>query len=224
MRNYQLQKSSLFNLLCETGVQQAEGRVRSQSLLEEMSIVGFIPYTDDYNQLWDFGTSMNLNGELYVAPFLMKFSKDTPVYPYFKTISKAEGKKFILNDHIYIDTVIDKIPKEVLKWRTATRPLSGEAFLKVRTKSWNPECLLESDDEGKLYYVGKPDDWELSCGLGNMKYLSNNFLCLCSYMNKETGTPSYAVLTSDDAIRVLPGDNTEASSNNKNKVRPPFGF
>ena len=43
-----IHKSSLFNLLNETGMQQAEGRVRSKSLLEEMSLIGFIPYTDYY--------------------------------------------------------------------------------------------------------------------------------------------------------------------------------
>ena len=36
----QLHKSSLYNLLSENGIQQAEGRVRSKSLLEDMSLIG----------------------------------------------------------------------------------------------------------------------------------------------------------------------------------------
>lgn len=199
----QLHKSSLFSLLNETGIQQAEGRVRSKSLLEEMSLIGFIPYTDYYLNLLDFGINIDLNDHLFVAPFLVRFSKDTPVYPFFKTISKAEGKKYKLDRSLYIDSIIDKIPDYVLQWKKLTRPLTGEDFLKMRTKQWNPESLLESDDEGNPQYVGKKDEWELSCGLGTIISISNNFLCLCSYMNKVTGTPSYAVLTSDDTIRVL---------------------
>lgn len=65
--NSQLQKSSLFSLLRETGMQRAEGRVRSKSLLEEMSLIGFVPYTDYYlHQL--VLSSVDLNGHLYVAP------------------------------------------------------------------------------------------------------------------------------------------------------------
>lgn len=205
----QLHKSSLFNLLNETGMQQAEGRVRSKSLLEEMSLVGFIPYTDCYLHQLDFGISIDLNDHLFVAPFLVRFSKDTPVYPFFKTILKAKGKKYKLDGSLYIDSIIDEIPDYVLKWRELARPLTGEAFLKMRTKQWNPESLLESNDNGDPQYVGKEDDLELCCGLGNMISISNNFLCLCSYMNKVTGRPSYAVLTSDDAIRVLPENEDE---------------
>ena len=196
-------------MLHETGMQQAEGRVRSKSLLEEMSLIGFVPYTDNYLNLLDFGINIDLNDHLFVAPFLVRFSKDTPVYPFFKTISKAEGKKYKLDCSLYIDSIIDEIPDYVLKWKNLTRPLTGEAFLKMRTKHWNPESLLESDDNGNPQYVGKKDEWELSCGLGNFISISNNFLCLCTYMNKVTGTPSYAVLTSDDTIRVLPENEDE---------------
>ena len=93
MMNSQLLKSSLFSLLCDTGMQRAEGRVRSKSLLEEMSLIGFIPYTDYYIHHLLF-SSVDLNDHLYVAPYLVKFSKDSPVYPYFKTITSAEGKKY----------------------------------------------------------------------------------------------------------------------------------
>ena len=41
----QLQKSSVKNLLQEECIQHATGRVRSASLQEEMSLVGFVPYS-----------------------------------------------------------------------------------------------------------------------------------------------------------------------------------
>jgi len=205
----QLHKSSLYSLLRQTGIQQAEGRVRSKSLLEEMSLIGFIPYTEYSIELWNFGLNVDLNNHLYVAPNLIKFSKDTPAYPYFRAIEAAEGKKYKMDNRLIIDSIIDKIPEYVLKYKDIARPFTGEAFLKIRTKQWNPESLLEDSGNGEHFYVGKRDEWELSCGLADIISVSNNFLCLCSYINKVTGTPSYAVLTSDDAIRVLPEDEHE---------------
>ncbi len=202
MMNSQLQKSSLFSLLCETGMQRAEGRVRSKSLLEEMSLIGFVPYTDYYlHQL--VLSSVDLNDHLYVAPHLVRFSKDTPVYPYFKTITKAIGKKYRIDEKLYIDPILDEIPKSVLQYAHFKLPLDGKQLLQLISKKWDKRDLFIRNDDGSYDYTGREGEWELSCGLGNMISISNNFLCLCSYMNKVTGTPSYAVLTSDDTIRVL---------------------
>lgn len=200
--NSQLQKSSLFSLLCETGMQRAEGRVRSKSLLEEMSLIGFVPYTDHYlHQL--VLSSVDLNDHLYVAPHLVRFSKGTPVYPYFKTITKAIGKKYRIDEKLYIDPILDEIPKSVLQYAHFKLPLDGKQLLQLMSKKWDKRDLFIRNDDGSYDYNGREGEWELSCGLGNMISISNNFLCLCSYMNKVTGTPSYTVLTSDDTIRVL---------------------
>lgn len=76
-------------------------------------------------------------------------------------------------------------------------------------KKWDKKDLFSKNEDGSYNYTGREGEWELSHGLGNMISISNNFLCLCSYMNKVTGTPSYAVLTSDDTIRVLPENEEE---------------
>ena len=66
------------------------------------------------------------------------------------------------------------------------------------------------ENEDKTYdYIGREGEYELSCGLENIVSISNSFLCLCSYMNKVTGLPSYTVLTAKDAIRVLPENEDE---------------
>lgn len=200
--NSQLLKSSLFSLLCDTGMQRAEGRVRSRSLMEEMSLIGFIPYTDYYKyQL--FLSSVDLNDHLYVAPYLVRFSRDTPTYPYFKTITKAMGKKYKIDEKLYIDPILDEVPKFVLQYAHPKLPLDGKQLLRLMSKNWDKRDLFIKNDDGTYDYNGREGEWELSCGLGNIISISNNFLCLCSYMNKVTGTPSYTVLTSDDTIRVL---------------------
>ena len=203
-----IHKSSLFNLLNETGMQQAEGRVRSKSLLEEMSLIGFIPYTDYYTIQLALN-SVDLNGHLYVAPNLVKFSKDTPAYPYFRTITKATGKQYRIDGKLYIDPILDEIPSCILQYAHCKQPVDGNQLLKMIYKKWDKKDLFSKNEDGSYNYTGREGEWELSHGLGNMISISNNFLCLCSYMNKVTGTPSYAVLTSDDTIRVLPENEEE---------------
>lgn len=202
--NSQLNKYSVFSLLNETGIQQAEGRVRSKSLLEEMSLIGFVPYTDnDMNQL--ALSSIDLNGHLYVAPYLVKFSHNTPVYPYYKTITKATGKQYRIDGKLYIDPYLGIIPSYVLNKANVKLPLNGNQLLKL-FRDWEKEKLFIKNEDKTYDYIGREGEWELSNGFDNMISISKNFLCVCSYMNKVTGTPSYAVLTSDDTIRVLPED------------------
>lgn len=69
--------------------------------------------------------------------------------------------------------------------------------------------LLVNNDEGDFDYIAYDGNLELSNGLDNKIAISDNFLCLCSYMNKVTGLPSYTVLTSDDTFRVLPENENE---------------
>lgn len=209
MFNSQLQKSSLFNLLCDTGMQHAEGRVRSKSLFEEMSLIGFIPHTDYYLHQLTFD-AVDLNDHLYVAPYIVKFSKNTPVFPYFKTIAKATGKKYRIDEKLYIDPILDEIPKSILQnARFSFPPLNGNKLIRLISAKWDKKDLLIKNEDDTYDYIGREGDLELSGGLGNSVYISNNFLCLCTYMNKVTGTPCYIVLTSDDVIRVLPENECE---------------
>ena len=208
MIHSQIHKSSLFNLLNETGMQHAEGRVRSNSLLEEMSLIGFVPYTD-YHTIQLALNSVDLNGHLYVAPYLVKFSKDTPAYPYFKAITKAAGKQYRIDGKLYIDPILDEIPSYLLQYAQFKQPFNGNQLLKMINKKWDKNDLFIKNEDGSYDYTGREGEWELSHGLNNMISISNNFLCLCSFMNKVTGTPSYTVLTSDDTIRVLPENEDE---------------
>ena len=211
MEHHQLETSSIFNLLLETGIQRAEGRVQSKSLNEEMSLIGFIPYTENYLLQKDVGLKIDLNGHLCVAPYLIRFSKTTPVYPYFKTITKASGKKYSVDSNLNIDRIWDiAYPELKNEIKPPLFPLYGDMLLKlIKNKLRLTRILLEQDfwkrNEKESYeYIGRSDDFELNCGLDHKIAISNDFLCLCSYMNRVTGTVSYAVLTSNDTIRVMP--------------------
>ena len=124
----QLQNSSLFDLLCVNGMQRAEGRVRSKSLLEEMSLIGFIPYTNNYLFYLGYRLNIDLNDHLFVAPYLVRFSKNTPVYPYFKTISKATGKKYKVDSNLFINPIFDEELSSDLS--EIKYPIDGKGFLK----------------------------------------------------------------------------------------------
>lgn len=205
----ELQKSSLAYLLNETGMQQAEGRVRSISLLEEMSLIGFIPYTKDFT-IQSILNPANLNSRLFVAPYFVKFSQDTPAYPYFKRISMAEGKQYRVDGKLYIDPILsDILHNTPLQYVNPKMPFDGNQLLQLLKKRRVTEDLLIKNEDKTYDYIGREGEYELSCGLENIVSISNSFLCLCSYMNKVTGLPSYTVLTAKDTIRMLPENEDE---------------
>jgi len=206
MTDSQLLKSSLYNLLYETGEQRAEGRVRSVSLLEEMSLIGFIPSTDYFWYQFNF-TSINLNSPVYVAPGLVKFAQDAPIYQYYKNITKATGKRYRIDGRIYIDSFSKDFPtynfKSIISNGSIKQlPINGKQLLLSFKKFIKSDLLIKNDDE-TYDYIGREGELELYDGIKKSVAISNDFLCLCSYMNKVTGNPSYAVLTSYDTIRVL---------------------
>lgn len=205
----ELHKSSLAYLLNETGLQQAEGRVRSISLLEEMSLIGFIPYTK-YFTIQSILNPANLNSRLFVAPYFVKFSQDTPAYPYFKKISMAKGKQYRVDGKLYIDPILKEIPSSTLRvYEGLSLPFNGNQLLQLLKKRRVREDLFIENEDKTYDYIGREGEYELSCGLENIVSISNSFLCLCSYMNKVTGLPSYTVLTAKDTIRVLPENEDE---------------
>lgn len=206
----ELDKCTLFNLLREKGGQVANGKVRSTYFSEEMELVGFIPYTRNYLRQSDYGLSVNLNGSLYVAPNLVQFSRDTPVYPFFKRISSAKDKKYKLERNIFVYSVFDEIPSSLLQKKKCKYPYDGEQLKKILPASNKLDGLFNYDeDEEDICYTGKEDDCEFSCGIEQMIAVSDDFLCLCAYMNKVTGTPCFVVFHSKEIVRIFSGSDNE---------------
>ena len=100
MLESQLHKSSITSLLKKEGEQRALGRVRSQSLSVEMSLIGFIPFTID-----EKCTEMpDMNDSLFVTPYLVKLGEKGKIRNVFKNIRIAEHKEYDLRN-LYVGTV-----------------------------------------------------------------------------------------------------------------------
>ena len=205
----QLEQSSIKSLLHAQGVQQATGRVRSENLLEEMSLIGFVPYSVYYDYF--LGESkIDLNSHLYVTPYLLRCSSSDSPIPVFHTIHRAVEKDYCIENNLMIDSILDEIiyvaPSYLTKDINYNKPLRGDKIIELIKRDKNRKIcnLFNTKEDGTYYYMGKDSDIELSGGIGNIKCISNDFLCLCTYMNKVTGLPSYTLMPSDKTIRVLP--------------------
>lgn len=206
MLNSQLEQSSIKSLLHAKGVQQATGRVRSEYLLEEMSLIGFVPYSVYFN--FFLGESkIDLNSHLYVSPYLLRFSSNDFPIPVFHTIRRAKEKEYRIENNLLIDSILDEIihvaPRYLTKDINFDKPLRGDKLMYLISKDKKVSNLFNIKEDGACHYMGKDGDIELSGGIGNLQCISNDFLCLCTYMNKIKGLPSYTLLPSDNTIRVL---------------------
>ena len=204
MINTQLPKSSIKSLLQAQGMQQATGWVKSESFCEEMSLLGFIPYTAFYS-FFDLSIKGDINSLLFVTPLYVRFVNDSSILPIFSSISDANGKKYILNERLLADLLLDEMPESIARYYEKNRPVNGKTLLRLLTnKRWQRNDLFEKNEDGSIFYVGREKEWIMTRALNDWYCITNDFLCLCSYMNKVTGLPSYTVLRSEDALRILP--------------------
>lgn len=214
--NSLIEKSTIKKLLLNQGQQFASGRVRTDYLLEEMSLIGFVPFSEFWDNIC-YDTGINMSTNLYVTPHLLRPSDRNKPIPIFKCISKAQGEKYVIDGNFMIDSIIDKIPNNVfekVKYKECKKGFNGSSLknLLIYDKSLYRDLsekgvIEQPSNETPITYIGDENDLELSDGIGKIKFISNDFLCLCAYMNKVTGLPSYIILPSDRTIRVLPEEN-----------------
>lgn len=205
MINSELKKSSISNLLVEQGNLHAEGKVRTIHMSETMNLVGFIPYTNYFMLYNIFVMNVDLNAHLYVAPFLVKFSEGGPVFPYFKYVADATGKKYPVDGNLYADTVLEAIPENISRTPKCSVPLNGKQMLNLikYRKIDKFQDLFEKQDDDTYIYTGREGEYELTGGLGYIRAIARDVLSLCSYINTVSGRINYAVLPSDEVIKVL---------------------
>lgn len=207
---------------------KAEGRVRSYSLSkeidswkeEEMSLIGFIPYSERINLI-------NMNDDLIVTPFRIRFKNETKTYPVMGKVSIIENnKKYDIDSKLIIQSINDycsfdkklqsllydyyNTPQNsclLLKYIDKITILQGNEKVKIYSGQ-----ITENEDKTLSYIPGK-NELEFTRNYANPYFLSSEtykyvciadkFLCLCSYINRVTGKPSYSLFTPEDIIKVV---------------------
>lgn len=202
--NSQLQLSSIREILLNKGEIYAKGRVKSESMQEEMSLIGFVPYLEGADLPLDLYSTLlqcDLNAHLIVTPFFIRYSDDKNIYPVFKSISLTKGNKYKVNKNLIIETIYGSWVKGTPR---LSRPFYGDNIISKRNLKGFPSDRFETDENKEMYYLSKEQEFVLTESLGDVVCISDYFLCLCSFINSVTGMPSYTVFIPDDLIKVLP--------------------
>lgn len=203
MMNSQLQKSSIKGQLHSSRMQQAAGRVRSESLQEDMSLIGFIPFHRPGDLLDNSNLTINMDCEFVLSPYRIRFKGIKETFPITQQISVAYGTRYLFARNISTYAITNLNQVHLSKYFESPTPNWADAVL----RSWNykkmPKANVIKNEEGKLEYIASEDEYEFRRNAGDHIWIENDFLCLCTYMNKITGLPSYAVFSPDDVIRTL---------------------
>ena len=128
MKN-QLKKASILNLLLESDTQYAIGRVHSLSLDEEMSLIGFLPYTvTDKIYLYD-SFYVNLNDDIIVTPHVVRCRHNRAIIPIFHTINKAFNNRYFIMNNLLLGTITSAVsPASFVLTFSSTESLNLDIF------------------------------------------------------------------------------------------------
>ena len=207
----ELHKSSILNLLQSLGMQQAVGRVQSESLQEEMSLIGFIPYHHSNDMSESDLIPINMNCEFVLSPYRIRLKDIKNTFPITQQVSIAKGKKYLV-ERTLATYITEKINKNHLSKYFENQTHSwADAVLRSATSNKISENNLTKNNLGLLEYTANNDDLEFRRNTGEHIWVYNDFLCLCTFINKVTGLPSYAVFPPEDIIRILSDKDDEES-------------
>lgn len=219
MRNL-LNKSCVINILHKSGSIQAEGKVRSIHFADEMSLIGFIPFSSIMNAT----LFLNMNDELIVTPFRVRSKSFQMTLPVMKYITSVKGKEYFFDQNLKIasiETFNFLTNKGTYNWSCyLNNPVEYKHLVSSLIRSIEKEkiCLgkMDTDEDGFLNYIPAAEEFEFSrennaytssaetkqVKVRTYTYIADSFLCLCTFMNKVTGLVSYAVFNPEDVIKV----------------------
>lgn len=199
MKMREIQKTSIRNLLQTKGMQEAVGSVCFEPLELEASLIGFIPYNRSDDLSASDITPINMDCDFVLSPYRIRFKDIDNTFPITKQVSIAQGKRYLIERNLS-SYLLGKLKKNDLS-----------KYLQFKTTNWADAILrghnindcISKNEEGLLVYTANKDDLEFSRDTGDHIWIYNDFLCLCTYLNKVTGLPSYAVFSPEDTIRIL---------------------
>jgi len=193
---------------------KAEGKVRSYGMKSDITLLGVIPY-----QPFDVAGIERciLNKPFFVTPYMIRFHDSNSPIMIYKNLKKACGQKYILNDLFYSfsNRVFSNISPHILNNSSETAlPINGAKLLKIlsKEKKYNyPKLTQYEFSEDAVSYIGQDEEWELT--VGRLVCVTDDFICLCSYMNSVSGKLDYVLLPPEDVYFVLPEDKASAEEN-----------
>lgn len=207
----ELHESSIINLLQSQGMQQAVGRVCSKSLQEEMSLIGFIPYHRSIDLSESDIIPININSDFVFSPYRIRLKDIKNTFPITHQVSIVKGRKYLV-ERTLTTYITEKINKTHLSKYFENQTHSwADAVLRSATSNKIPANSLSKNDQGLLEFTANNDDLEFRRNTGEHIWVYNDFLCLCTFINKVTGLPSYAVFPPEDTIRILSDKDDEES-------------
>lgn len=199
-----LEQTSIKNNLKKVGFEIAAGEVETSYFKENLSLLGFIPH-NIYKDKLQFSINVNLNEDLIVTPYLVRFSNNRFPIPVFKKIENAEGKKYRMDNDLLIDTRLNEISgynlSNLLNSKVVPIPVPASSFINYIKSYIYKKEYIKRNDNNTFDYIGQKGEWLLSDSELQVTCVTNDFVCLCFYQNKVTGKPSYVVLPSNDLIR-----------------------
>ena len=202
----QLVKSTIKSILEEKGFLRAKGKVHSLIFKEDMNLIGFVPYYEsDWDILLNQNLDINLNESLIVTPNRIRFKDGESSYPVLKNVSKPKQEKYRFDRSLRIIDMPSSLMRQ--SWFIAyfNEPDKCGRIVIQELKKRKPTNLfhLSKSDEGYLEYQVQQDDYEFTRDYGNYTCIGYSFLCLCSFINKITGLPAFALFDPQDIIKVM---------------------
>ena len=199
----EIQKTSIRSLLQTKGMQEAVGHVCYEPLELESTLIGFIPYHRSFDMSLSEIPPINMDGDFVLSPYRIRFKDIDNTFPITKQVSTAQGKRFLMERTLsfYLGKVKQDNLSKYYQYKTTNW---ADAILKVN-------ACISKNEEGLLVYNANKDDLEFKRNTGEHIWVYNDFLCLCTYINKITGLPSYAVFPPEDTIRILSDKDDEES-------------
>lgn len=213
----QLNKSCVINILHKSGSLQAEGKVRSIHFDDEMSLIGFIPFSSTPEKAT---LLFSMNDELIVTPFRVRSKSFQMTFPVMKYITSTKGKEYFVDKNLRIASIETyaflNSSYGFFAYQENPTPYNTSSIVSKIEKYHICLGKISRDENGFLNYIPAAEEFEFSrenntytssaetkqLKVSTYTYIADNFLCLCTFINKVTGLVSYAVFNPEDIIKV----------------------
>ena len=200
----QLSNSSVKNLLDKKGVLQAGGEVRFGIFPEKITLLGFVPYhmgSYSFNHSNKKIMEIDFNERLIVSPHRIRQINSETTYPVMKMIKKSDSEIFQYNRSLRIYAMPPEMLQNNVLIGYLNNPSKSLADTLLRGKVIS--SLFKRNEEGLLQYETKENDYIFTRTYGDYTCIANDFVCLCSYINKISGLPNYSLFDPEDIVKVI---------------------